>query len=110
VEDDPATSRALRLILGRKGWDVVVAKTLAEARTLLLPAPQGVVLDLMLPDGDGASLLAEIRDNGLPTRVVVTTGVNDPDRLAAVRALLPTAVLTKPITLPDLLRALDPQN
>jgi CheY-like chemotaxis protein len=61
----------------------------------------------MLPDGDGADLLEQIRDEGLPIRVAVTTGSADARRLRAVADLRPEAILTKPIHLPDLLRALD---
>jgi DNA-binding response OmpR family regulator len=106
VEDDPATGRALGRILGRKGCDVRLAPTLSDARSLLGEGPDGIVLDLMLPDGDGADLLRQVRSQGPATRVVVTTGASDPSRLRAVSRLRPDALLTKPIDLDELVRAL----
>ena len=68
--------------------------------------PEYVVLDLMLPDGDGVVLLRAIRAGGRPTRVAVTTGSIEKARLASVRLLKPDVLLFKPITLEDLLRGL----
>lgn len=108
VEDDPATAGALRAILSRKGWAVEVAGTLAEALGLVgrAPPPDWLVLDLMLPDGDGVSLLRKIRADGLTVRVAVTTGSADRSRLDAVAALRPDLFLSKPIDLGELLGAM----
>lgn len=103
VEDDPATQRALRLLLASAGWEVLVAGTVADGVRLLTRGPTWVVLDLMLPDGDGATVLREIRTAGLPIRVVVTTGTSDREHLATVEALRPHRLLRKPIDLDDLL-------
>jgi len=106
VEDDPATSHALRALLARKGWDVQVASTLAEAQRQLENHPDWLVLDLMLPDGDGMSLLKKVRDERLNVRVAITTGTSDPARLRKVRELRPDLVLFKPIDLDELFAAL----
>jgi two-component system KDP operon response regulator KdpE len=64
VEDD----RELRLILCEalrvEGYQVHSAASLAEAQALLLHAPQPIdllLLDLGLPDGEGETLLAQLR-------------------------------------------------
>ena len=106
VEDDRATRRALRAIVTRRGWDVSAASSLAEAWPILRSGPDYMILDLMLPDGDGLSLLEAVRDEGLPTRVVVTTGSADSTRLAAVRQLKPHSLLFKPVDIDELLREL----
>lgn len=80
-----------------------VAATLAEAWPLLEQKPDVVVLDLMLPDGDGIEVLNRVRGGNLPVRIVVTTGSDDPDRLQTVRSLKPDLFLTKPINLQELL-------
>lgn len=101
VEDDRVTYTALRVLLGTT-WDVTIATTLADALRLLDSVPDVVVLDLMLPDGDGAELLKRVRSLRLNSRVVVTTGSHDPARLNALNRLRPHAVMQKPIDLAEL--------
>ena len=60
--------------------------------------PHWVVLDLMLPDGDGVAVLQEIREKKLPVKVAVVTGSSDPERLDPVMKLKPDAFLQKPVT------------
>jgi two-component system, OmpR family, response regulator len=107
VEDDPATYGALRAILSHRGWHVAVAVTLAEAmRQLDVSPPDCVILDLMLPDGNGVALLRAIRQRKLPVKVVVTTGAGDPNILQQTTGLAPDVLLRKPINLQELLRAI----
>ena len=47
------------------------------ALPLLDHNPNAIVLDLMLPDGNGGVLLETIRARQLSMRVVVTTGLSD---------------------------------
>jgi DNA-binding response OmpR family regulator len=65
-----------------------------------------MVLDLMLPDGDGADVLRIVRAKGLSIRVAVATGVNDVARLKLVAELNPDIVLIKPVNLQELLEIL----
>jgi DNA-binding response OmpR family regulator len=102
VEDDASTRSALQQIYSRRGWTVDTAGTLAEAFDFLKLGPQFVILDLMLPDGEGSTLLRAIRDAGMPTRVAVTTGSNDVELIGAVMLLKPDFVLSKPIRLAEL--------
>jgi two-component system response regulator PilR (NtrC family) len=97
VEDHAATRRALVAIFRRKGYRVDAVATLAEGLARLDPPPCCVVLDLMLPDGAGEWILAKVRQDCPQTRVVVATGCLDRQRLDAVRALGPEALLIKPI-------------
>ena len=106
VEDDPVSAKSLQLLLAGQGFDVVIAGTLAEAVPLLFTSPTHALIDLMLPDGDGASILRTIRDKNLPIWVGVITGVSDPARLGLLNALQPKLLLQKPIDLPALFRAL----
>jgi len=109
VEDDLRTQSALRKIFTKLGWEVHSAMTVAGGLALLrLFPPDGLILDLMLPDGDGIDVLREVHSGQLGTRVAVTTGVLDGDRLEAVRLLRPEAVVRKPVDLELLIRALGP--
>jgi DNA-binding response OmpR family regulator len=110
VEDDLVSASALATILRRRGFEVFHAVNIAAALEHLSSGPEFVMLDLMLPDGDGATVLQAIRDRGLSSRVLVITAVCDPDRLAAVAAFKPEAVLQKPIDLPRMLSLMRPQN
>lgn len=103
VEDDPATAKAMSLILRRIGHDVDHVDSVAAGIARAARRPDVVILDIMLPDGDGIDVLAAIRATNPSTRVVVTTGLSDPDRLAAVSALQPDLVLVKPIDVNQLL-------
>ena len=103
VDDDPYLRSALHTLFARQGWQVSLAPTVAEGRSLLDPALCCVILDLDLPDGRGEDLLREIRARRLRTRVAVCSGLDDPSRLAVVRSLGPDLMLWKPFELPPLL-------
>ena len=107
VEDDEVVASAMRMLFERRGWQVLLATSLAQARARLDPPPQWVVLDLMLPDGDGVELLREIQRRQIPTRAVVTTGVVEPNHLKAVEEYAPAAILQKPTSFSHILRAMD---
>ena len=97
VEDDRATRVALVALFRRLGLEVESVETLAEARARLVARPDFVVLDLMLPDGNGIEVLRHIRSAGLPVRVAVTTGVFDWHLLDDVRKLGPERLFQKPV-------------
>ncbi|WP_326533627.1 response regulator transcription factor [Pseudorhodoferax sp.] len=62
VEDDPGIAQGLRLTLGQHGWAVDCVDGLEPAWAALRVEPfDAVLLDLGLPDGDGASLLQRLR-------------------------------------------------
>src|SRR5438445_1984994 len=80
VVDDNDRARALvRLGLELEGLDVTEAASLAEGRRLLEDAFDGVILDRQLPDGDGLSLVPDIRQRGLTGRVVIYSTLDSTD-------------------------------
>lgn len=74
VEDDPNLRLTLVDNLEEEGYAVHAASTLAEARAQWKATPfDVVVLDIMLPDGDGYSLCREMRQAGTASRVLMLT-------------------------------------
>jgi two-component system KDP operon response regulator KdpE len=72
VEDDREIRSLLQSALGVEGFEVQTAVTVSEAAALLRNAPPDVVLlDLGLPDGDGSTLVKQVRQlRGVPVLVV----------------------------------------
>jgi CheY-like chemotaxis protein len=106
VEDDARTAQLLSRLFTAHGFEVHTASTVPTALAELGHAPAVVVLDLGLPDGDGVDVLKAIKLMTPAPRVVVTTGVADPEALERVRALAPDGLLSKPIDAVELIRAI----
>ena len=72
VEDDRDLRELMRASLSVEGFDVQTAVSLSEAAALVRNDPPDVILlDLGLPDGDGAELVQEVRrKHSLPILVV----------------------------------------
>jgi two-component system OmpR family response regulator len=105
VEDEDHLATGLKLNLELEGYSADVASTAREAGELLLDAGRydAIVLDVMLPDFDGFSLCAKLRESGNYTPVIMLTA-----RAAAedrVRGLEAGAddYLVKPFDLNELL-------
>lgn len=103
VEDDAVSRRAIEGLLRSEGMTIDSTGTLASGLLALDRMPACIILDLMLPDGSGLSLLKEIRRRKLPAGVAVLTGVSDPHLVAEIRALSPDLLLQKPIEMQKLL-------
>ena len=65
VDDEPSLRAMVTDLLQRQGYNVTQAASCAQARQAWADArPDAVLLDVMLPDGDGFSLLGELRRQG----------------------------------------------
>ncbi len=84
VEDEPAIAESVAYSLERDGFSVATAATEAAARTLVTSADL-VVLDLILPDGDGINVLRWLRQSGSPAAVIVLSSRDsEADRILAL--------------------------
>jgi DNA-binding response OmpR family regulator len=103
VEDDSISRSALAWLLKELGFQSLAVGDLASARKALAetPPPQIMILDLMLPDGNGVDLLAEVRQARLPVTVAVVTGITDELKLHEVTAWKPDAIFGKPVDVDD---------
>jgi two-component system KDP operon response regulator KdpE len=103
LEDDRELRATLREALTVEGWRVQPAASLADAQAQLAQAPVDLVLlDLGLPDGDGETLLTQLRQSGNTPVIVISARDADP---AKVRLLDAGAddYLVKPFGLAELL-------
>ncbi|RME24452.1 MAG: DNA-binding response regulator [Deltaproteobacteria bacterium] len=74
VEDSPAIARFLQRGLSEEGHRVVVATDLESARDhLATREPQVIIVDRMLPDGDGLDLVRELRRRGRSVPAICLT-------------------------------------
>jgi two-component system, OmpR family, KDP operon response regulator KdpE len=106
VDDEPQIVRGLKIILRDAGYTVESAETKAQALALLASRPpDALVLDLVLPDGQGVEVCREVRRwSRLPILVLSAIG----DEREKVRALDAGAddYVTKPFGTDELLARL----
>jgi DNA-binding response OmpR family regulator len=86
VEDDPEMAEALRTALSRHDFVLTAVADLAMAREAIAVERYDVVLiDRQLPDGDGSTLLAEIRQTSNPPRSIIISAMGSTrDRIAGL--------------------------
>ncbi len=110
ILDDESTLRtALFRLLDRKGYQVVTAQRMDEARTFLTPEKPFdlAIVDMNLPDGNGLDLISEIKSVSPATQVIVLTGFATID--TAIQATQKGAYhfLTKPFNVEELMSLLE---
>ena len=92
VEDNASILDANRRILEKRGHTVLCAQNLAAARQLLkMQRPDLIVLDIMLPDGDGIDFFKEMRESyhellGSVPVIFLTSKTQDEEILAGLEA------------------------
>ena len=85
VEDEAGISEPLSSHLTREGFDPLVAPTVEAAREAFREsAPDLVLLDVMLPDGDGRDLCREIRASSDVPIVMLTARGEDVDKIVGL--------------------------
>lgn len=102
VEDDPSSRRALASLLRLNGFHATDVGTQADAMQRLSEKPLCVLLDLMLPDGNGSAVLDHIRRHQLPIRVAITSGAADWESM--LQEFRPDAYFRKPLNIEQLVR------
>jgi DNA-binding response OmpR family regulator len=103
VDDEPDFVAAATEALRMRGHTVATAERLETARRHLdTHVPDVLLLDLMLPDGNGLELLDELRHSGVK-RVVFITGHPGIKSLITNLSGSSVSYLTKPISSHELL-------
>ena len=106
VDDEPQITRGLKVVLRRAGYEVETVDTKQGAlEAVSVRPPDAMVLDLVLPDGSGVEVCAEVRGwSQLPIIVLSALG----DEREKVKALDAGAddYVTKPFGTEELLARL----
>jgi two-component system, OmpR family, KDP operon response regulator KdpE len=96
VDDEPQIVRALKVVLREAGFQAVPAETASQALDLAaVRPPDGAIVDLVLPDGDGVEVTRRLREwSEMPILVLSAVGEEE----QKVRALEAGAddYITKP--------------
>jgi two-component system, OmpR family, response regulator RegX3 len=102
VEDEASISEPLAVALERAGFEVTVSPTAADGLAAFRKRnPDLVLLDVMLPDGDGKDVLREIRASSRTPVVMLTARGEEMDRVLGLE-LGADDYVTKPFSAAEL--------
>ena len=103
VDDEPALRMMVQEILTQAGYAVCLAGSCREALTQRAQVhPDAILLDVMLPDGDGFSLLGQLRQQGDVPVLFLSARDEDEARLRGL-GLGADDYITKPFSMRELL-------
>ena len=106
VDDEPQILRALRATLRGAGYTVDSAETAQDALTAAAARPpEAVILDLVLPDGNGTDVCRELRTWSDAPVIVLSAVGEEKEKIAALDAGADDYV-TKPFSVDELLARL----
>ena len=106
VDDEQQILRALRTSLRAAGYEVDTADTAETAlATAALRPPEAVILDLVLPDGNGTDVTRELRSWSSAPVIVLSAVGEEREKVAALDAGADDYV-TKPVGIDELLARL----
>ncbi len=108
IEDEPSIAEAIRFIMARDGWDVVLHATGGGALAAVAAArPDLVILDVMLPGRSGFDLLAALRADPATTAlpVMMLTAKGQARDRARAEAAGVSRFMTKPFANAEFLAA-----
>ena len=103
VDDEVNIRSSLERALGREGYQVECAASLAAGRAALKDAFDFVLLDVWFPDGSGIDLMREIADGAPDTIVIMMSGHATVEAAVQATRLGAFDFLEKPISLEHLL-------
>ncbi len=107
VEDEAVLRKHLGRLFEREGYEVVSTGSLAEAiEWLATDRFDALLLDIMLPDGDGLDVLAGLEPGRRPRLTMVMTAFSSPENEQRAQHLKVDRLLRKPLDLGQLVRAM----
>jgi DNA-binding NtrC family response regulator len=97
VEDEPGIRDLVRQFLSPAGYVISEAEDVASLKKQLhLPAPDVLLLDLRLPDGNGLSVIPDLKKSWPAARIVILTGYGSVDAAEQAYKLDDVFLLSKP--------------
>jgi DNA-binding NtrC family response regulator len=107
VEDEAGVRESLERVLADEGYGATGAASLPAATALLVAQSfDAVLLDLRLGEGDGLSLLAQLKTTSAAVPVIITTAYSDSEHIIDAIKGGAFDYVTKPFDLPRLLQVL----
>jgi len=111
IEDEPEMIDLIRLILGRRGFEVIGAAGGKEGLEKMRQMPPDLVLlDLMMPDMDGwevyQQMKADEKTKEIPV-IVVTAKAQSIDKVLGLHIAKVDDYIAKPFSPQDLLNSVD---
>ncbi len=108
VDDEASVREAFAAALQAKGYEVVLARDVREARRSIRQDHFDLIfLDILFPTGGGASLLRAIKRQDPEALVALITGHPYHDETLAALEHGPALLLRKPIKLADIIAVLE---
>ena len=108
IEDDDETRDLMVGIIKRKGVSVLETGKGKEAIELYRKfKPDGVILDLHLPDIKGEEVLKEIKNINPEAKIYLITGTADRIEIEEATKLGAIGYISKPIMVEELLKIVD---
>lgn len=107
IDDDPTVRALVEHILDGAGYQVEGFSSGPEALAATGRRPDAVLLDLVMPEMDGAQVLRELKRRYPDLPVIVLTAVNDVSRAVEVTKLGAYDYLVKPVDNERLAATLD---
>jgi two-component system response regulator VicR len=111
IEDEPEMIDLIRLILGRRGFDVIGAAGGREGLEKVRQEPPDLILlDLMMPDMDGWEVYQQIKADDKTKEIpviVVTAKAQSIDKVLGLHIAKVDDYIAKPFSPQDLLNSVD---
>ena len=111
IEDEPEMIDLIRLILGRRGFEVKGAAGGVEGLKIIRQElPDLVLLDLMMPDMDGWEVYQQMKADEKTKRIpviVVTAKAQSIDKVLGLHIAKVDDYITKPFSPQDLMNSID---